>query len=170
MINKGKPIYSPDTLYKITRDLRRQGKTIGLTHGAFDLFHFSHLDLLEKSKTLCDFLIVGVDCDENIIKYKSYKRPIIGESSRLRIINELNCVDATFINKTQLSNDSYIELYKSLKVDIALVGQRIAFLENIREVSQRSSAKFKIIDTYQHPTTTTIIDTIIEKYSKKNSD
>jgi cytidyltransferase-like protein len=169
MINKGKPVYFPDTLYKITRDLKRQGKTIGLTHGAFDLFHFSHLDLLEKAATLCDFLIVGVDCDENIMKYKSYKRPLIGENSRLRIINELNCVDATFINTTQLNNDSYVELYKSLKVDIAIVGQRITFLENIRQVSKRSNSKFKIIETYQHPTTTLIINTIIEKYSINDS-
>lgn len=81
-----KHIYTLETLKRMARDVRSQGKTVGLTHGAFDLFHVSHLDLLKKASKRCDFLIVGVDSDANIAKYKSYKRPIINQEDRMKII------------------------------------------------------------------------------------
>jgi cytidyltransferase-like protein len=36
----------------------------GLTTGCFDLLHYSHLLYLQRCRSLCDRLIVGVDSDE----------------------------------------------------------------------------------------------------------
>ena len=40
---------------------------LGYTSGVFDLFHQGHKIYLEKCKTLCDTLIIGVD-DDSLVK------------------------------------------------------------------------------------------------------
>ena len=75
---------------------QKRGK-VGLTSGCFDLFHHLHLTYLQKCKRMCDFLVVGVDCDDFVRKTKGEGRPIIPEHDRVMIVNALECVDITFI-------------------------------------------------------------------------
>lgn len=65
---------------------------IGYTCGVFDLFHVGHLNLLEKCKEQCEYLIVGV-CDDTYVRESKKREPIINENDRLRILNALKCVD-----------------------------------------------------------------------------
>ena len=36
-----------------------------ISYGTFDLFHYGHLRILERSKKLGDYLVVGVSTDES---------------------------------------------------------------------------------------------------------
>jgi rfaE bifunctional protein nucleotidyltransferase chain/domain len=168
---KQKVILSLDSLYRVVRDVKSEGRRIGLTHGAFDLFHYSHLDLLRKSSAICDFLIVAVDSDKSVAKYKTYKRPIINEFHRTRIINELNCVDAVFIKDIEFNRQSHIELYKKLLVDVITIGIGFEsrFKDLIEKEAEQAGAQLIEIKTYQNPTTTSIIDSIVDKYNKDDS-
>ncbi len=56
-----------------------------------DLFHYGHLQLLQKANLLGDFLICGLMTDEAIRTYK--KEPIAGLKERNAILSALNCVD-----------------------------------------------------------------------------
>lgn len=62
------------------------------TSGCFDVFHFGHLNILERSKELCEYLIVGVSTDELIAKEKG-RPPLIPFEERRRVIESLACVD-----------------------------------------------------------------------------
>lgn len=167
-MSKPKPIFSLGTLFRICYDLKNDGKRIGLTHGAFDLFHFSHLDLLKKSALVCDFLIVGIESDENVSTYKDYKRPVVDEGSRAAIIGELNCVDAVFIYDWQLNTDSYSYLYRELRADIITIGCNNKYEDIMEQQSYRGSAKLIKLQTKQLPTTTSLIQNVLDKYSTED--
>jgi len=83
-VNKIDSVLALETLFRLTHDLRKNGKIIGFTHGAFDLFHSGNLRFLKDSSKLCDFLIVGVESDQNIPGYKSQNRPVIQENDRVK--------------------------------------------------------------------------------------
>lgn len=65
---------------------------IGYATGVFDLFHIGHLNLLQRAKTNCDFLVVGVTTDEEAYRVKK-KKPFITYRERAKIVEELKCVD-----------------------------------------------------------------------------
>lgn len=75
---------------------------IGLICGCFDLFHIGHLNILEKCKQNCDYLIVGVCDDEYVKKYKG--GAVINETDRKRILKALKCVD-----EVQIVNEEIIK-------------------------------------------------------------
>lgn len=67
-----------------------------LTVGVFDLFHYGHLLLLQRAKNLSGSngkLIVAVQQDDVVNKYKPYSNLIYPFDIRYNIINSLKCVD-----------------------------------------------------------------------------
>lgn len=62
------------------------------TSGCFDIFHYGHLNILIKSKELCDYLIVGVSTDELIEKEKG-QRPVIPFHERIKVVQSIGLVD-----------------------------------------------------------------------------
>ena len=86
-----------EELSAICADLKSKGKKIGFTSGAFDILHAGHVDYLEQAKSQCDILIVGVNSDNSVKKYKGENRPFNSENHRARILAALQCVDFVFI-------------------------------------------------------------------------
>lgn len=64
-----------------------------ITFGVFDYFHFGHLKLLERAKALGDYLIVAVQCDEEIHKTKPQAEILYDLNQRMELIAALKCVD-----------------------------------------------------------------------------
>ena len=65
---------------------------IGMVVGVFDLFHVGHLNLLERCKKECDFLIVGV-LEDNYVRNFKHKEPIFHQKDRMRIIEAIRYVN-----------------------------------------------------------------------------
>ncbi len=63
--------------------------------GVFDLFHPGHVELLKRSKALGDRLIVAINGDEMVAKYK--RRPFLNEEERLKVVEACRYVDHAFI-------------------------------------------------------------------------
>ena len=75
------------------------GKVIGYTQGTYDMFHIGHLKMIKNAKRRCDYLIVGVNTDERVERYKN-KRRIVPLEERVEIVRSIKYVDEVIITNT----------------------------------------------------------------------
>lgn len=90
----------------------------GLTFGTFDVFHYGHLRILERSKELCDHLTVGVSSDE-LNASKKGRPPYYSLTERLAIIGALKMVDKVFVEESLELKGDYIREYGA---DVLIMG------------------------------------------------
>lgn len=110
-------IKTREELAELCKTWRDNKRIIGFTSGAFDLLHAGHIEYLEKAKEQCDILIVGLNSDASVRRYKGENRPIIPEKERIKIVAALAAVDYVFIfnerrnrkNIEHLKPDIYIK-------------------------------------------------------------
>ena len=93
---------------------------IGYTCGVFDLFHVGHLNLLERCKECCDYLIVGVCNDEYVVDVK-HKTPVYSEEERIRILNALKVVDCAELVSIEEPDDKMLA-WKRFHFDVLFSG------------------------------------------------
>ena len=90
---------------------------IGYTSGVYDLFHIGHLNILQRAKEQCDFLIVAVSTDELVGSYKN-KTPVIEYAERAAIVKAIKYVDKVVPQESR----NKMEAYKTHKFDVMFVG------------------------------------------------
>jgi glycerol-3-phosphate cytidylyltransferase len=133
---------------------------IGYTTGVFDMFHIGHLNVLQRAKEHCDYLIVGVSTDELCLNYKG-KLPIVPFEERRQIISALKCVDHVV---PQTSRDKY-EAWEELRFHRMFVGDDWKGSPLFNEMEQRFKAVG--VEIVYFPYTTGTSSTLLrEKLSK----
>lgn len=90
---------------------------IGYTTGVFDMFHIGHLNILQKAKEQCEYLIVGVTTDD-LCAERKHKHPIICEEDRVAIVRAIRYVDQVVLQE----NMNKKEAVKQYDVDVVFVG------------------------------------------------
>lgn len=84
---------SPLKLLQMVNKIRQEGKTIATLNGSFDLIHAGHLQIIYEASLQADVLIVALNSDQSIKKYKSPLRPIIPLQYRLQMMSALGFVN-----------------------------------------------------------------------------
>lgn len=90
---------------------------IGYTQGTYDMFHIGHLNLLRQAKALCETLIVGINSDELVQRYKN-KTPVVNEHDRMEIVKEMKCVDDVMLCNTLKKT----EMWEKIHFDAIFIG------------------------------------------------
>lgn len=136
---------------------------IGYTAGVFDLFHVGHLNLLERCKEMCDYLIVGV-CDDNYVTEIKKKIPTIPENDRVRILNALKCVDKAELVNFEITDDKMLALEK-FGFDVLFSGDDWKGTERYNKTEKQFAEKGVAIEylPYTQGVSTTDIKTKLSK-------
>ena len=93
----GAPIVGLDEACALAAAWRREGKSIALANGCFDILHVGHVRYLEASAREADALIVAVNADASVRGLKGEGRPVLDERARATLVAALRCVDAVVI-------------------------------------------------------------------------
>jgi rfaE bifunctional protein nucleotidyltransferase chain/domain len=80
-------------LTRIIDDYRSSGRTIVFANGAFDILHVGHVRFLQGAAAEGDILVVGVNSDESIRRYKGPDRPLQPLAERMEVVAAFRCVD-----------------------------------------------------------------------------
>lgn len=146
---------------KIARELRKKEKIIVTTNGSFDILHYAHINLLEKAKNEGDALIVLLNSDSSIKRFKGESRPIISEQERARMLAALQCVDYVVI----FNEDKPLRLLEIIKPHKHMKGG--TFIEERikeeKELLESWGGEFKNFELEDGFSTTNIINKILEK-------
>lgn len=79
---------------------------VGYVPGAWDMFHIGHLRILERARTHCDRLIVGVVTDE-VLESAKGKRPVVPLVERLEVVGALDLVDEVVVDYASNKLDAW---------------------------------------------------------------
>jgi len=77
------------------------GKPIGFTCSTFDLLHAGHILMLAESKSVCDYLIVGLQIDPSIDRPDSKNKPIQSVVERYVQLSAVKFVDQIIVYQTE---------------------------------------------------------------------
>ena len=85
-------VVSRERLAELVRADRREGRTIALANGCFDLLHVGHIRYLRAAASEADRLIVAVN-DDVMAAAKGPGRPILKAADRAELVAALRGVD-----------------------------------------------------------------------------
>ncbi|MBL9173414.1 MAG: adenylyltransferase/cytidyltransferase family protein [Verrucomicrobiales bacterium] len=90
-------VLSPTRLSEWRDQLRREGRSLVVTNGCFDLLHVGHVAYLEAARSLGNALLIGVNGDDSVRQLKGPGRPLNSEFDRARVLAALASVDGVCI-------------------------------------------------------------------------
>lgn len=93
VLKENKRILPLEEIGELSLNLREEGKRVVSLNGSFDLLHAGHLHILKEAKEQGDVLIVGLNSDASIKKYKSPSRPFIPLQYRMEMMAAIRYVD-----------------------------------------------------------------------------
>lgn len=97
---------------------RRDRKRIVLANGCFDLIHVGHIRYLTAAREAGDFLVVGINSDDQVRKLKGRGRPFLPENERAELLSALRPVDAV----TVFPEPTVEELIRAIRPDFHAKG------------------------------------------------
>ncbi len=114
--------------------------------GAFDLLHIGHLRFLEAARQLGNRLVVGVESDARVRRWKGPKRPIQTQEDRCELLAALRCVDEVFVIEGERVDPAYYaDLLAPLRATYLAVTGDDPFLEAKRAAMAHVGVELRVV-------------------------
>jgi glycerol-3-phosphate cytidylyltransferase len=110
-------------IFNKIKELKAQGKKIGITFSTFDLLHAGHIAMLSEAKNHCDYLICGLQTDPTIDRPDTKNHPIQSIVERQIQLSACRYVDEVVVYQTE---QDLIDLLLILPLDVRILGVEYA--------------------------------------------
>ena len=157
MRSKASKIVNRAAMRGIARRLKKARKKIVFTNGAFDILHAGHVTYLEFARKQGDVLVVGLNSDSSVRRYKGDKRPINKQADRAKVLAALECVDYVVI----FNEDEPAKLIAELLPNVLVKGADWAHYVSGRDVVEKNGGKVVLAKMVAGRSTTGVIQKIL---------
>lgn len=106
-------------IFNKIKELKKEGKTVGITFSTFDLLHAGHIAMLSEAKNHCDYLICGLQTDPTIDRPDTKNKPVQSIVERQIQLAACRYVDEVVVYSTE---QDLVDLLLILPVDIRILG------------------------------------------------
>jgi rfaE bifunctional protein nucleotidyltransferase chain/domain len=151
--------YETHDLVAVRAKWRAAGKTMVFTNGCYDLVHPGHVRLLEQARNLGDLLVLGLNTDASVRRYKGPKRPVTPERERVEVACALTAVDAVVL----FDEDTPRELIAELLPDVLVKGADWTHFIAGREEVEAAGGRVLPLALEPGYSTTGVIEAILER-------
>ena len=155
-----KKMWDRNALAEECRRLRAAGKTIVFTNGCFDLMHAGHATYLQFARAQGDVLVVGLNSDASVRRYKGDQRPIVAEDNRSRMMAALECVDYV----TLFDEDEPQALIAELQPDVLVKAEDWAHYVSGRDIVEARGGRVVLAPMVAGLSTSTLIEKILKVF------
>jgi len=107
----GRIVKDHTELKNIVDKAQKEGKIVVLTNGCFDLIHVGHVRYLQGAKAEGDLLVVALNDDESVRKFKRRDGPLMPEDERAEVVAAFEGVDYVTLF-SEPSADAIIDLLR----------------------------------------------------------
>ena len=122
------------------------GDGLVVVTGVFDLLHVGHLRFLQAARALGSRLVVGVESDARVRRWKGPDRPIQTQEDRCELLSALRVVDGVFIIEGErVEPDYYVELLRPLHARYLAVTVNDPFLEAKRAAMADIGVELRVV-------------------------
>jgi glycerol-3-phosphate cytidylyltransferase len=106
-------------IFNHIKQLKQDGKKIGITFSTFDMLHAGHIAMLSEAKNHCDYLICGLQTDPTIDRPDTKNKPIQSIVERQIQLSACRYVDEVVVYQTE---QDLIDLLLILPIDVRILG------------------------------------------------
>jgi glycerol-3-phosphate cytidylyltransferase len=106
-------------IFNHIKQLKSEGKKIGITFSTFDMLHAGHIAMLSEAKNHCDYLICGLQTDPTIDRPDTKNRPVQSIVERQIQLAACRYVDEVVVYQTE---QDLIDLLLILPLDVRILG------------------------------------------------
>jgi len=106
-------------IFNHTKQLKAEGKRIGITFSTFDMLHAGHIAMLSEAKNHCDYLIAGLQTDPTIDRPTEKNPPVQSIVERQIQLSACRYVDEVVVYQTE---QDLVDLLLILPVDVRILG------------------------------------------------
>jgi len=106
-------------IFNHIKQLKADGKRIGITFSTFDMLHAGHIAMLSEAKNHCDYLICGLQTDPTIDRPDTKNHPVQSIVERQIQLSACRYVDEVVVYQTE---EDLVDLLLILPVDVRILG------------------------------------------------